>query len=482
LKGLAKVAAVNCDEEMNKAFCTGMGIQGFPTLKIVRPGKRTGTPIIEDYRGGRTAKSMVETVVDKIPNHVEKLTTAKVEGWLSENNGTSKAILFTKKGATSALYRSLAIDFLGSISFAQMRHTEKGVEDIFGITDFPKLVLLPGGDQESIVYDGDLKKETMSAFLSQIAKPNQDPPPASPKKKKDSTKKGKKSKNEKSSKKTADEASPKSEKSEESVNQKAAEQMPLDNEPAAEPVADKEATTEDEEESLEPEKPKVTRPPPLPFISTPDELQKLCFNPKAGTCLIALLPEMGDEEEPSEGVIEGLSSLQYIRHKRKSKGDKLFPFYAIPAENEVNTYLRKTLTVEGQEKLGNNGQLEVFVVNAKRGWWRRYRSESARDSGFGPMELELWIEHVRSGAGMKEAMPKGAVKSTEKEEADDREAESIVDSLKDKAQNIKESVAEQVADVIDKLKPAEAEETEVVLEDKKRETSASSEAESHEEL
>lgn len=34
LKGLAKVVAVDCDEEKNKPLCSKYGIKGFPTLKI----------------------------------------------------------------------------------------------------------------------------------------------------------------------------------------------------------------------------------------------------------------------------------------------------------------------------------------------------------------------------------------------------------------------------------------------------------------
>ena len=55
LSGLAKVAAVNCDEEANKPLCGQMGVQGFPTLKIVRPGKKAGKPLVEDYQGARSA-------------------------------------------------------------------------------------------------------------------------------------------------------------------------------------------------------------------------------------------------------------------------------------------------------------------------------------------------------------------------------------------------------------------------------------------
>ena len=43
-----------------------MGVQGFPTLKIVRPGKKPGRPIVDAYEGPRTAKGIVEAVKDKV--------------------------------------------------------------------------------------------------------------------------------------------------------------------------------------------------------------------------------------------------------------------------------------------------------------------------------------------------------------------------------------------------------------------------------
>src|SRR5256886_7068529 len=64
LKGIAKVAAINCDEDENKAFCGQMGVQGFPTLKIVKPSrdsKRYGSPALEvrseERRVGKECRS-----------------------------------------------------------------------------------------------------------------------------------------------------------------------------------------------------------------------------------------------------------------------------------------------------------------------------------------------------------------------------------------------------------------------------------------
>lgn len=51
LKGIATVAAVDCDAEQNKAFCSSQGVQGFPTLKIFKPSSKKGKPIIEGKCG-----------------------------------------------------------------------------------------------------------------------------------------------------------------------------------------------------------------------------------------------------------------------------------------------------------------------------------------------------------------------------------------------------------------------------------------------
>src|SRR4051812_24672100 len=98
-----------------------MGVQGFPTLKIVRPRKGGGKPVVEDYKGERSAAAIVEAVVSGINNHVTKVSDKDVDRFLSEKNETAKAILFTDKGTTSALIKSIAIDFLDVITIAQAR-------------------------------------------------------------------------------------------------------------------------------------------------------------------------------------------------------------------------------------------------------------------------------------------------------------------------------------------------------------------------
>jgi len=196
LAGIAKVAAVNCDEEMNKPFCGKMGVQGFPTLKIVRPGKKPGKPTVEDYQGPRSAKGIVDAVKDKVPNIVKRVNDKNLDEWLQGNKDTAKAILFSEKGIVSATLRALAIDFAGVVSVAQIKKSEKAAVEKYGITDFPSLVLIPAGSDTPIKHQGKADKAAMVEFLSQVAPPNPDCPPAKEKKskaKKDTKKESKSS-------------------------------------------------------------------------------------------------------------------------------------------------------------------------------------------------------------------------------------------------------------------------------------------------
>ena len=171
LEGLAEVVAVNCDAEENKPFCGRMGIKGFPTLKTVRATGKIGKPIIMDYNGPRTASAMVEAVKKLITNNVKRLEDKELNGWLKENNETAKAILFSEKATPSALIKVLANDYLYNLHVAQVQKKERKGNQMFGITDYPTLVVLPGGNEPAVTYDGEMKKPAMSEFLSRYAQP-----------------------------------------------------------------------------------------------------------------------------------------------------------------------------------------------------------------------------------------------------------------------------------------------------------------------
>ena len=77
--------------------------------------------------------------------------------------------MFSKKGPTSALWKSLAIDFQGKIILAQVRDTQEKVVKEFNVENFPSLIVLPGGPAKGIVYSGKLERDPMYEFLSEYA-------------------------------------------------------------------------------------------------------------------------------------------------------------------------------------------------------------------------------------------------------------------------------------------------------------------------
>ncbi|KAL2161737.1 hypothetical protein VTH06DRAFT_8299 [Thermothelomyces fergusii] len=356
LEGLVKVAAVNCDDDANKPLCGAMGVQGFPTLKIVRPKKGGGKPVVHDYQGQRTASAIVDAAVQHINNYVVRVEDKSLDGFLADKE-KPKALLFTEKGTTSALLKSIAIDFLDVITIGQVRNKETKTVETFGIDKFPTLILLPGGDAPHIVYDGEIKKEAMVQFLSQAGQPNPESPPKS------DSKKGKESKPSKASGKPETASSKTSSATAESETKAATQEAPVIVETAL----------------------------PIPSINSPEKLIKECLTERSHTCVLAFTSS--SEDEKAKKVLESLSQLsfKYAQGKRS-----LFPFYEVPKSNEGGASLLKALDLAGD--------VELVAINARRGWWRHYDA-----ADFGIESVESWIDAIRMSEGVKKKLPEGIV-------------------------------------------------------------------------
>ncbi|KAI1076202.1 thioredoxin-domain-containing protein [Whalleya microplaca] len=387
LDGLAKVAAVNCDDDENKQLCGMMGVKGFPTLKTVRPGKgKAGKPVVEDYNGPRTAKGIVDAVVDKINNHVRRVADKDLDAFLAADNATAKAILFTEKGTTSALLKSLAIDFLDVVTVAQIRNKETKANELFGIKSYPTLILLPGGDKEGIVYDGEIKKDGMVKFLSQAGQPNPDPAPGKAK----GDKKDKKPK--KASSKSSDSSSKTT---------------------STEPAESTDVPPSDDS------KPAVAEPepaPPIPAITEADKLTAECLNRKSHTCVLAFVPAAR-----GAAAEKALASLAELAAKHAHAHRRLFPFFEVHADDaSVAAPVFKSLQL--------SGEVEIVAVNGKRGWWRRYEGDD-----FSPESVEAWIDAIRLSEGEKRKLPEGVVKEVVAEETAAEEEEKPAETVEAEA-------------------------------------------------
>ncbi|KAF5659030.1 disulfide-isomerase [Fusarium heterosporum] len=347
LDGLAQVAAIDCDEESNKQLCGSMGVQGFPTLKIVRPGKKTGRPVVEDYQGQRSAGAIQEAVMSKINNHVTRVSDKDLDSFLEGDK--PKAILFTSKGTTSALLRSIAIDFLDVISVAQIRDKETAAVKKFGVDKFPALVLIPGEGKDHIVYDGELVKKDMIKFLSQAGQPNPihaSGSAKSTKAKKDNTKSAKKSK--------------------------------------ATEAAKEQSTTESQDSTAESAVPSII---PISIMTGLDQLTKECLAPKSHTCVLVFTPG-----EAGEKAVESLS---HLNTKYTHGGRNTFPLIAVPSDSDAASTLPKAL--------GLKKEVNLIAINTRRNWWRQYEGDFSLSS------VENWIDTIRMGEGAKQKIPEGVV-------------------------------------------------------------------------
>ena len=397
LSGLAQVAAVNCDDEENKPFCGGMGVQGFPTLKIIKPSKKPGKPTVEDYQGPRTAKGIIDAVKLTIPNHVKRLSDKGLGAWLAASNETSKAILFSDKGTISALIKVLAAEYVDSINIAQVRDKEATIVEMFGVAEYPTLVVLPGGDRTPVRYEGELNKDSMKAFLSPYASPKASSPSKKQKPLAEAPDRGKAQDAANSEADSSSFSAASSSHSSADASEAAAEATTITLEDPSNPTESPDPIATPEEVPKPVAVPDL--PPPIATLLALEEVQTNCLGVKTSTCILVLLPLVTDEEAPlSVAVATALASLAELAEKHLQRGSKLFPFYSIPASNPSAANLRDSLG------LGASGEVELLAVNSRRSWWRHYKAKN-----FGINSVETWVDAIRLGEGQKEKLPEGLV-------------------------------------------------------------------------
>jgi protein disulfide-isomerase A6 len=378
-----------------------MGVKGFPTLKTVRPTLTIGKPIVVDYNGARTAAGIVEAVKGLIANHVKRIADKDLDGWLAEKNDTAKAILFSDKSTTSALLRVLAVDYYGTLDIAQIRDKDTAAIAAFGITQYPTFVVLPGGTAPAVVYDGELSKPSMSAFLNRYAPLRDTSVPNASK-----------------------------------AAKKASSSGAVDK--------DDDTTTPRSKDASPP----PTTPPALFALVGQSDLQEQCLGPETLTCILALRPASSEDIALPAAAVTALASLGELQTKHRARGVALFPFFAVPAENVGASVLREELG------LARDGVVLV-AVNGRRGWWRRMPAED----GYAVDRVERWVDGIRLGEGAREKLPEGLVGGKGAEEVKAK-VEEAVSEAKEEAKE-KEEEATETAEVVEgaKEKAEEAEET-----------------------
>ena len=170
---MVRTAAVNCDK--HAAVCEGQGVQGYPTIKAFKEGRWV------DYNGDRSATHLKDWALGLLPQSAVTVITkpAQLEPFFKKcapGAGGAKwgacALLFTAKGETSALYKSLALRYKGRLALGEVRNANAELAARFNVTAQPALLAVCGGDEgATIAYADDFKNSKVVKFLNQFYSP-----------------------------------------------------------------------------------------------------------------------------------------------------------------------------------------------------------------------------------------------------------------------------------------------------------------------
>lgn len=267
------------------------------------------------------------------------------------------------------------------MTFAQIRDKEKEAVNVFGVSKYPTIVVLPGGDQDGIVYDGKVQKDDLFKFFSTIAPPTKEPEPSAKPAKK-TPKKEKASKKEKKPKKTE-------------------EQKPIVEEVKTEPEVTEEEKIPERMITLTLKYPsKLTKriaKPLVPELADQAALTEACLSPKSKTCILAIAP--------AEPISE---TIQNIYETLSSRTVNAFNVYKLAATSAHAEDLVAKLD------LAKDTATKFVAVNAKRNWVRKFVGNADSEE-----EVLAWLDAVRLGDGKKEKLPAGLVAEEEEEEHDE---------------------------------------------------------------
>ncbi|KAJ1327283.1 hypothetical protein BSLG_010625 [Batrachochytrium salamandrivorans] len=171
LQGLAKVVAIDCDDDRNKQLCAKFDIKGFPTIKVFSGGVK-GAP--EDYNGDRKSKAIVSHMISKIyGKYVKQIgvagkKTLTMDDFLADTE-MPRMVFISKKDVTSPLLKAFSVSYKGRLTVGEVKSTNaKFAEKI--TTKSPAVFIWPKDakvDDEPVEYTGELKQKPLKEFISQ---------------------------------------------------------------------------------------------------------------------------------------------------------------------------------------------------------------------------------------------------------------------------------------------------------------------------
>lgn len=153
------VKAAFWDTEQGAQVPSFLGaVQGTPTIRFFKPDSKSKSnkkvPI--DYNGERKAKALISFAKQHEPNHIVSVKSlAAFDDFVqkADRNGLPKAVVFSKSASTSSMLKAMTVEYRRRLLIAEVKVSgaTKVLEQRFGVSTVPALLVLGGADGTSVV-------------------------------------------------------------------------------------------------------------------------------------------------------------------------------------------------------------------------------------------------------------------------------------------------------------------------------------------
>lgn len=163
--GIVKVGAIDCEED--EELCEEFTVYTEPSILIFTENYYDEGAA---YKGKKEWKPISTFATKKMQSFVASVSKENYDDFVKRNPEKYHILLFTERKTTSPIIKALSKKYKDKLLFGEVRSSEKELIQQFGITKFPAMVAITDPySHESKAYEGDLKIDQMSKFLSNYA-------------------------------------------------------------------------------------------------------------------------------------------------------------------------------------------------------------------------------------------------------------------------------------------------------------------------
>lgn len=152
LKGMIRFTAVDCNEWI--MFCkeTHNPDLKYPTVLVYPPNRILPPDVLVPTPDKKT---LMTTALSHVPGqHVDIVTSKNIDEFITQHIAMPKILLFSPKLAPPVLFKALGNAFTDRILFGFIPSNETALEQRYGITKRPTIILVRTGAKKPEVYQG----------------------------------------------------------------------------------------------------------------------------------------------------------------------------------------------------------------------------------------------------------------------------------------------------------------------------------------